>query len=337
MSYTLRNYPIEKTYFNYLCFNTMLNVSLALDWSPNTLHAGFYLAKLKGWYEESGIHLELVNPETDNYRLTPAKRLSNRTVHFAIAPTESVLSYRTFSSKVPLVAVAALLQEDTSAIVTLKDKSIQSPKDLDGKVYASYGARYEDCIVKKMIQNDGGCGMLQISNPDKLGIWDTLLNGQADATWVFMPWEGVEAQQKNIALNAFKLEDYNIPYGYSPLLLSHEAVLNEYTDDVKRFLKITADGYDFLAKNPSESAQFLHDNLDHPNFKNKELIENSLDMLSDKWLHTDSSWGTMDESVWLKFIEWLKDKDVLCNLDGETLSGLSLNLEELYTNQYLPS
>ena len=111
----------------------------------------------------------------------------------------------------------------------------------------------------------------------------------------------------------------------------------EYTDDVKRFLKITADGYDFLAKNPSESAQFLHDNLDHPNFKNKELIEKSLDMLSDKWLHTDSSWGTMDESVWLKFIEWLKDKDVLCNLDGETLSGLSLNLEELYTNQYLPS
>ncbi len=40
-------------------------------------------------------------------------------------------------------AVAALLQEDTSAIVTLKSSGIDRPKDLEGKRYASYGARFE--------------------------------------------------------------------------------------------------------------------------------------------------------------------------------------------------
>ena len=39
-------------------------------------------------------------------------------------------------------AVAALLAEDTSAIVTLKASGLNSPKLLDGKRYASYGARW---------------------------------------------------------------------------------------------------------------------------------------------------------------------------------------------------
>lgn len=38
-------------------------------------------------------------------------------------------------------AVAALLQEDTSAIVTLKSSGLDRPAKLDGKRYASYGAR----------------------------------------------------------------------------------------------------------------------------------------------------------------------------------------------------
>lgn len=31
-----------------------------------------------------------------------------------------------------------------------------------------------------------------------------LAQGEADATWVFMGWEGVEAQRRGVELNAFK-------------------------------------------------------------------------------------------------------------------------------------
>ena len=51
------------------------------------------------------------------------------------------------------------------------------------------------------------------------------LQGQADATWVFMAWEGVMAKQKQIALNAFSMETYGIPYGYSPVLVTTPQVL----------------------------------------------------------------------------------------------------------------
>ena len=38
-------------------------------------------------------------------------------------------------------AVAALLQDDTSALVTLESSEFDRPAKLDGSVYASYGAR----------------------------------------------------------------------------------------------------------------------------------------------------------------------------------------------------
>ena len=39
-----------------------------------------------------------------------------------------------------------------------------------------------------------------------LQVWDLLQEGKADATWVFMGWEGVEARLKGVELNAFHLQ-----------------------------------------------------------------------------------------------------------------------------------
>jgi hypothetical protein len=38
---------------------------------------------------------------------------------------------------------------------------------------------------------------------------------------IFLGWEGVEAEMAGTQLNVFRLEDYQVPYGYSPLLVAH--------------------------------------------------------------------------------------------------------------------
>jgi NMT1/THI5 like len=37
-----------------------------------------------------------------------------------------------------------------------------------------------------------------------------LMEGKADATWVFMGWEGVLARAEGVELNAFSLDDYKV-------------------------------------------------------------------------------------------------------------------------------
>lgn len=312
----------------------MTSIEVALDWSPNTLHAGFLVAQHKGWYKDAGLKVKFINPEDDDYTITPAKRLANKNAHFAIAPTESILSYRNLPTSIPLVAVSALVQEDTSAIVTLASSGLERPKDLDGKVYASYAARFEDCIVKKMIQNDHGFGMLQVSNPEKFGIWNALLHGDADATWVFMPWEGVQAEQKNIELNAFKLGDYGIPYGYSPLLLSHEEFLEENPESVALFLEVSARGHEFVDSNPEGAAAYLCEHELHANFYDYKFIKKSLEGMQGKWLNS-KGWGYMDKKVWDDFTNWLLTNKVLCDIEGEHLEALKSDMANYYTNSFL--
>jgi hypothetical protein len=71
---------------------------------------------------------------------TPARRLVNGVVDLCIAPSESVVSCWTSDDvgKDRPVAVAAVLQNDTSAVFALKSSGIVSAAQLDGRKYASY-------------------------------------------------------------------------------------------------------------------------------------------------------------------------------------------------------
>jgi ABC-type nitrate/sulfonate/bicarbonate transport system substrate-binding protein len=169
----------------------MAPLTVALDWTPNTNPIGFYVAKAKGWYGDAGLEVKLLSPHHDGYKTTPASRVADGSASFAVTPTETVVSSHTLppsqaGSKPRLVAVATLQARSTSAVVTLKASGRDTPAALDGAVYASYGARYEGRIVQQMIRNAGGKGDFSETVPDMLGIWNTLLAGKADATWVFM-------------------------------------------------------------------------------------------------------------------------------------------------------
>ncbi len=305
----------------------MEKLTLALDWTPNTNHTGFYVALEKGYYSDLNLEVHLRSPKIDNYESTPAQLLAQQKVDFAIAPSESVISYQTLPNKPNLVAIAAILQEDTSAIVTLKSSGIDQMKKLDGKNYASYDARFEDTIVSEMIKKDGGLGKHIKITPAKLGIWETLLNGEADATWVFMPWEGIEAKRKDVVLNTFHLQDYDIPYGYSPSLLSQSDVLKKKEKAVKDFLAASAKGFEWSAKNPTEAAEIL---LPHAETQDIDFLIESQTYIAQYYLDTNSQWGKMDPDRWASFTQWLR-KNKLINKEDETL----LSEQSLFSNEYL--
>lgn len=249
----------------------MTHLKIALDWTPNINHIGIFVAKELGFYKENGIKLKVLNPLTDDYHLTPGKKLELNLADFAIAPFETVISLNNKENHVDAIAIFAILQEDLSSIASLKSAKLNSPRLLDSKTYASYKARYEDKIVKELVINDGGKGDFNIIYPNKLGIWNTLLTGEADATWIFDNWEGVEAESKNIELNKWSLKDYHIPYGYSPVILTKKSSLLASASIYEEFIKATRKGYLFATTNPSEAVEILRKEL-------TEYDQNNIDL-----------------------------------------------------------
>ena len=300
------------------------NVTLYLDWTPNVNHIGFLVAKELGFYKDSELRVKIVDPSIDNYKVTPAKKVELGESEFALCPFESVISYRTKDKPFDLTAIAAILQKDLSAIAVI-DSRIKSPRYLDSKTYASYGARYEDLIVKQMIINDGGKGMIDFKYPEKLGIWETLISKKYDSTWIFLNWEGIEAKNKNISLNYFKMRDFKIPYSYSPVIVGSEKFCNEHQELVKKFLLATKKGFLFSKSSKDEAMNILGKFIpDHDKEVNlKDALEETVEAFLD-----NNSWGRIRESNINKFVNWLKENGIV---------GSNLNTKHLFTNRFNPS
>lgn len=123
-------------------YSTMTSptIRIALDWTPNTIHSGLYLAQAKGIYSKHNLNVELIPPDA-KYSKTPAKQLEAGVVDLAICPSESCIAYNE-SGKMKLQAIYAILAKDASAIVGLE--KLDSMRELgQGKRYGSYNARYE--------------------------------------------------------------------------------------------------------------------------------------------------------------------------------------------------
>lgn len=172
----------------------LIKVVVALDWTPNGNHLGFYVAKDAGLYEAAGLDVHLLAPNDPEFAgsyvaptdegsspyVTPCSKVAAGDAHFAINSPEGVVGWNTALERPALKAVAALINDrNTSAIVTLKSSGRSRPKELDGCRYASYAARFEGRIVQRMIQNDGGAGEYVEFTPPMLGIWNTLLGKAA--------------------------------------------------------------------------------------------------------------------------------------------------------------
>ncbi|MGB6151908.1 MAG: ABC transporter substrate-binding protein [Pricia sp.] len=295
----------------------MEKIKIALDWMANANHTGFFTSKALGFYDEHCIDVSIITPDTDDYRTTPAKKVELDEVDFALCPFESVISYHTKKKPFNGVAISALLREDLSAIACLKDSGIHSPKDLDGKTYASYAARYEDEIVRQMVKNDGGDGNIKIKYPKKLGVWNTIQDRTTDATWIFMNWEGVQAKNQNIALNTFQMKDYGIPYGYSPIIFADAEKVEQRKVVYRNFLAATKKGYLYAKKNPEAAVAHLAPHIAEGD-KNIDLLESQ--KYTGQFYGNEDTWGVIELPKVLAYLAWLKDK----GLEDYTLLGSSL-------------
>ena len=285
----------------------MKKIKLALDWTPNINHIGFFVAKEKGFYKENDLKVEFLTPDLDDYLITPAKKVEMNISDFGLCPTESLISFRTKKNPFILKGLMTIFQEDVSAIATVESNNILRPKHLDGRSYASYKARYEDKIVKKMIINDGGIGNLKIFYPKRLGIWNTLIENKYDSTWIFINWEGVEASKKNIDLELYKMSDFGIPYSYSPILFSSSDYINNNSNTVKKFIESSRKGYTYCYENMDEAVSILNKFVPITD-KGIDLIEClkiSIDHFGSK-----ENFGKIDLKKIDIFLKWLKDNNI---------------------------
>jgi ABC-type nitrate/sulfonate/bicarbonate transport system substrate-binding protein len=307
------------------------HVKLALDWTPNTNHTGIYVAMEKGWYQEQGIDLTLL-PYSST--IAPEQLVGTGQADFGISFTEGVTSAR--AAGLPVVSIGAVIQHNTSALVSLKSSGLDTVAKLAGKRYAGFGAPYEQPVIAQVL-SCGGAPSTNFQNvTTSLDPIAALKSGQFDFAWVFMGWEGIEAQRQGLALNVFPLLDYCMPDYYSPVIITNQQLIAQHPDVIKRFMKATAEGYTYAAQHAQDAANLLIKAAPTGTFDDKQLVYDSQNYLSPRYIADASCWGVQTLEKWTDYPRFMYDHGALSDANNQPLKSPP-DYAAAFTNQFLPA
>lgn len=224
-------------------------VSLVLDWTPNTNHTGFYVAQKLGYYKEAGLDVEIQLPPEGS---APAFVAAGG-ADFGINAQDTLAPALVGEDALPITAVAALIQHNTSGLISLAEDGIESPKDLEGKVYATWDNPVEQAIIRTIMEADGGDFSKLTMVPSTVADVITALNTNIDTVWIFYAWDGVATQVKGYDTNYLDLAQLDPVFDYyTPVLIANNSFLAEEPETAKAFLAATAKGYQYAIDHPEE-------------------------------------------------------------------------------------
>lgn len=281
-------------------------LKLVLDWTPNTNHTGLYVAMDKGYYKDAGIELEIVQPPEDGAEVLVASGKAD----FGISFQDTMAGALSKDSPLPIKAVAAITQHNTSGIMSRKGDGITTPKGLEGKKYATWDLPIEKAILKNVVEKDGGdfakVELIPSTVTDEVSALSTQ---QIDAVWVYYGWAGISAKKKGFDFDYFAFKDINPTFDYyTPVLITNDDMIKNNSDTVKKFLEATKKGYEFAAGNPQDAAEIL---LKYAPETDSKLANASQEYLSTCYIDKDIPWGYIDSERWKNFYRWINENNLL--------------------------
>lgn len=297
-------------------------LTFVLDWTPNTNHTGLYVAQEKGYFKEAGLEVEIVQPPEDG----ADSLVASGKAQFGASFQDSMAPGVAGDTALPNTAVAALIQHNTSGIVSRKGEGMDTPKGLEGKKYATWDAPIEKAMLQNVVEQDGGdfskVELIPSTVTDEVS---ALQSKSVDAIWIFYAWAGIATEVADLETDYFAFKDINPVFDYyTPVVIANNEFLEKEPDTAKAFLGALKKGYEFAIENPEAAADILCEaspELD------KKLVKASQEYLKDEYKAEVDQWGYIDPKRWNDFYGWLNENG---------LSETEIPENAGFSNDYLP-
>lgn len=303
----------------------LTKIILSLDWTPNTNHTGIYVALAKGYFEEAGLDVTVVQPSENGATAMCAAGQAQ----FAIDAQDTLAAAFATDEPLEVTAVAALLQHNTSGIISRKGEGMDTPKGLENHTYSTWDSPIEQAMLKEVVEKDGGdfskVNLIPNTITDEAG---ALKEHLTDAIWIFYGWGGISAQLSELEFDYFNFTDIDSVFDYyTPILIGNNAYMEAHPEETKALLAALKKGYEYAIDNPEEAAQILVDGDTTGSLKDSlELVTESQKWISRQYKADTQQWGYIDPARWDGFYAWLWDNQLISK---ELPAGTG------YTNAYL--
>lgn len=282
-------------------------ITMVLDWTPNTNHTGIYVAQEKGYFKEAGLDVLVIQPPDNG----ATDLVASGGAEFGIDFQDTLAAAFSSDSPLPVTAVAAILQHNTSGLISLKKKGIDSPGKLEGHSYATWDSPIEQAVLKNVVEKDGG----DFSRVKLISTYVedivAALHADIESVWIYYGWDGVKCDMEGLSTNFLPFADMNPTFDYySPVIIGNNDYMKKNPDTTKAFLSAVKKGYEYAAGNPSDAADIL---LKAVPELDEKLVQKSQEYLSKQYIADAAQWGEIDANRWNGFYQWLNENKLVDN------------------------
>ena len=281
-------------------------LSLALDWYPNSNHAGIYSAIDEGFFDEEGIKLSVYTPSDPTAIISS---VASGRDDFGLSYHPDILQAQ--SAGLEIVSVLSISQHPLNSIMTLKKSSIKNPSDLKGKVVGYPGIPSNKAMLETVLSSQN----ININDVETVDVGfelvKALVSGSVDAIiGAYWTHESIVMELQGYEIEIMRLEEWGVPDYYELILITNKSFLEENKSEVEKVVNSFKKGYEFSIKNPQESITSLI------SIVGEEIVEEDVEragveLLIPMWQSNNLPFGHQDISKWEETYEWMYQNNFL--------------------------
>jgi putative hydroxymethylpyrimidine transport system substrate-binding protein len=274
---------------------------LLLDFSPNGVHAGIYLAVQRGFDTAEGVRLRIRKPgaSTDPLRLLETGRTD-----LAILDIHDLGLARERGQDV--VGVMALVQQPLAAV--LAQPRIGSPRDLEGGRVGVTGLPSDEAVLDSVVRGDGGDPARVRRTTIGFDAVKALLARRVDGATAFWNVEGVALRARRPGIREFRVEAFGAPRYPELVLAVTRETLEDRADEIRAVIRTLQRGY-VATQGDTESAVAAI--LDRNRGLDRATLAAQLDAVAPAFTAGAKAYGVLDRGRLEAWARWDEEFGIL--------------------------
>lgn len=284
-------------------------IDVVLDWYPNAIHTFLYDAIDKGYFEEEGLKVNIIDPaeSVDGINFVATGRAE-------IGLTYTVEICQAQEQGMPVKALGAICQKELDCICSLADNDeIKDLSDMKGHKVGYSGTGAEEAIIQTIMTDLG----LTEDDFELVNVGYDLVTSLTTesvdlAGGIFINDEVPTMELEGYEVNVFSEQDYGVPRMYGLVMAVNTDNYDADPEMYQGFINACKKGFaDMKADEDAALETIMTDMNSDENPLDEEQQRQSYRILMDRMETEDGEFLSMDESVWQGVIDWMTEHDLL--------------------------
>jgi ABC-type nitrate/sulfonate/bicarbonate transport system substrate-binding protein len=268
--------------------------TLLLDFQPNAVHSGIYLARQRGYDKAEGVDLQIEQPtaSTDSLKLLRSGRADA-----AILDIHDLALARERGADV--VGVMALVQRPLAAV--LAQPGIRSPRQLEGRRAGVTGLPSDEAVLSSIVRGAGGDPARVRTVTIGFQAVKALLARRVDAATAFWNVEGVALKRRRPGIREFRVDDYGAPSYPELVLCVNRTTLEDRLPEVRGIVRALQRGYVETEADPESAIEAMMSQVDG---LDRSALEAQMSAVQPDFAAGVRTYGTLDRDRLHAWARW---------------------------------